>query len=78
MRLVIFFYFLLLIPGCTSNYLRGSNNSNQNNNESNIKMVNVNQNHCNNEIVYKSIYEVWLECFMIYKTRERQRANSIH
>ena len=78
MRLNIFFYFLLLIPECTSNYLRGFNNSNQNNKESNINMVNLNQNHCNNEIVYKSIYEVWLECFMIYKTRERHRANSFY
>lgn len=74
MRLVIFFYFLLLIPECTSNYLRGFNN----NNESKINIVNFNQNHCNNEIVYTSIYEVWLECFMIYKTREGQRANSLH
>jgi len=78
MKFVIFFYFLLLIPGCTSNYLRGFINRNQNNKESNINMVNLNQNHCDNEFVYTSIYEVWLECFMIYKTRERQRANSLH
>ena len=77
MRLVIFFYFLLLIPECTSNYLRGFNNRNQNNNESKINIVNYNH-QCDNEIVYKSIYEVWLDCLITYKTRERERANLIH
>ena len=77
MRLVIFFYFLLLIPECTSNYLRGFNNRNQNNNESKINIVNY-KHQCDNEIVYKSIYEVWLDCLITYKTRERERANLIH
>ena len=77
MRAFFFFALMISVRECTSNYLRGFNNRNQNDNESKINILNYNY-QCENEIVYKSIYEVWLDCLITYKTRERERANLIH
>ena len=55
---------------CSSNYLRGSKTR---------RLANyTTTKQCDNEIIYKSIYELWLDCLITYKTKERQRANLIH